>query len=67
MTERTTTCRHCGGTMHPGKALAQTLMGTPDFPSDKTATTLSPGGPGEMIDCMKCEACGWSVTEGGEP
>ena len=24
--------------------------------------TLSAGGPGRLIDCMKCSACGWSVT-----
>lgn len=24
--------------------------------------TLSPGGPGQMIDCIKCSACGHSVN-----
>ena len=59
------TCRKCGGTMRPSKALAQTFTaGTPDFPGDTHASTFSAGGPGELIDCMKCEACGWSVTKG---
>ena len=59
------TCRKCGGTMRSSKALAQTLTaGTPDFPDDTHASTFSAGGPGELINCMKCEACGWSVTKG---
>jgi hypothetical protein len=53
----------CGGKMRPGKALAQTFTGgTPDFPGDDHVSTMSAGGPGKMIDCMKCEKCGWSVT-----
>lgn len=63
-------CRKCGGTMKPGKATGQMLVGgMPDFPGDKHAVTLTHGGPGKMIDCMKCVECGWSVTsdsEGGE-
>ena len=56
-------CRKCGGEMKPSKATDQTFTGgTPDFPGDTHAATLSAGGPGKMIDCMKCESCGWSVT-----
>lgn len=63
LTTSVQTCRKCGGTMKPGKATRQTLVGgMPDFPGDKHATTLSAGGPGKLIDCMKCERCGWSVT-----
>lgn len=59
------TCRKCGGPMVPGIATGQTFTpGTPDFPGDKTACTVSAGGPGVLIDCMKCETCGWSVTKG---
>ena len=48
--------------MKPGSAIQETLTGIPDFPGDKHVVTVSPGGPGKMIDCMKCELCGWSVT-----
>lgn len=24
--------------------------------------TVSPGGPGKLIECMKCLECGWSVS-----
>lgn len=57
-------CRKCGGAMKPGKALAQTWTGTPEFAGDDNCVTLSPGGTGAMIDCLKCEQCGWSVTFG---
>lgn len=57
-------CRKCGGRMRPGIATEQTYTGTPDFPGDTHVSTMSPGGPGAVIDCMKCEACGWSVTKG---
>lgn len=63
MTERKqdTTCRRCGGKMAPSKAITQTLVGVPDFPGDDRPVTVSPGGPGRLADCMKCQACGWSV------
>ena len=57
------TCRKCAGQMRPGKAIAQTFSaGMPDFPGDTHGMTISPGGPGKLVDCLKCEACGWSVT-----
>ena len=55
-------CRKCAGPMRAGKALAQTMSGMPDFPGDTVVVTLSPGGPGVLIDCLKCANCGWSVT-----
>lgn len=55
-------CRKCGGVMEPGKAIEQTYTGLPDFPGDRYAVTVSPGGPGKLVDCLKCSACGWSVT-----
>lgn len=57
-------CRKCGGRMGEGTYLAQTMTGAPDFPGDKHAVTVSPGGPGRLAPCSKCEACGWSVTSG---
>lgn len=57
-------CRKCGARMKPGKALAQTVTGgAPDFEGDERASTFSAGGPGHLIDCLKCPECGWSVTE----
>lgn len=56
-------CRHCGGRMLPGISTDQTYVGgTPDFPGDVRAITFSAGGPGKVIECRKCENCGWSVT-----
>lgn len=48
-------CRHCGGNMKPGQAMAQTY-------NTSDEGTCSPGGPGKVVECLKCEACGWSVT-----
>ena len=53
------TCARCNTPMQPGKAIEQTYTGTPDFPGAEVVT-LSPGGPGKLIDCWKCPACGWS-------
>lgn len=56
-------CKRCNGIMRPGIAMGQTWSaGIPDFPGQDTCITMSPGGPGRVIDCMKCEACGWSQT-----
>jgi hypothetical protein len=58
-------CRKCGGEMKPSKAYRETyLMGLPDFPGDTygRGQTISGGGPGVLVDCLKCSACGWSVT-----
>lgn len=58
------TCRRCGSPMQPGIATAQTLTGIGDFHGRDEAVTLSPGGPGKVIPCRKCPACGWSLTGG---
>jgi hypothetical protein len=50
-------CRKCGGEMKPGVATQQTWTGTPDFPGE-AIVTMSPGGPGRLIACMKCASCG---------
>lgn len=54
-------CRKCGGSMKPSKAIEQTYTGSPDFIGGEVVT-ISPGGTGKLIDCLKCEKCGWSVT-----
>lgn len=56
-------CKKCRGEMRPGKAIEQTYSGIPDFPGDKYPTTVSPGGKGKLIECLKCENCGWSITK----
>ncbi len=61
MTSTPDTCRKCGAAMEPGIAIEQTYTGSPDFPGHEVVT-LSPGGPGRVIECVKCSACGWSVT-----
>lgn len=55
-------CAKCLTDMRPGIALAQTYTGIGDFNDRDDVVTLSPGGPGEVIHCWKCPACGWSVT-----
>lgn len=54
-------CRRCGGKMKPSKAIEQTWRGSADFPGMEVVT-MSPGGPGRLVDCLKCECCGHSVT-----
>lgn len=54
-------CSKCGGKMAPGKAIAQTCTGMPDFPGGDVLT-LSPGGPGRLVECLKCQKCGHSVS-----
>lgn len=60
------TCRKCGAPMAPGKAIENTLVGIGDFGPADRVVTMSPGGPGRLVDCMKCTACGWSVTAPSE-
>lgn len=55
-------CKKCGALMRYGLAIEQTYTGTPDFAGGEIVT-LSPGGPGKLIDCLKCPQCGWSVTK----
>ena len=57
-------CKKCAGQMKAGLAIEQTFKaGLPDFPgSDTRGITISPGGPGNLVQCLKCEVCGWSVT-----
>lgn len=60
-------CRVCGGTLRPGRALQRTVVaGGLDFAGDAEAVTFSAEGPGVLVDCMKCEACGHSTTVGAD-
>ena len=59
-------CKKCGGEMRKGVAMAQTCTGrTPNAPKDHVFT-MSLGGPGQLVGCLKCKQCGWSVTGGGK-
>lgn len=53
-------CLPCRRLLVPGIALLGTATGEPDFPGD-TAITMSPGGPGRLVDCLKCPGCGYSM------
>jgi hypothetical protein len=56
-------CKKCGGDMNPGRAMGQTVVGgMPDFEGETHSSTFSVGGPGKLIECLKCEECGWSTT-----
>lgn len=54
-------CR-CGGQMKPSSAIESTYTGKPEWPGD-TIYTMSPGGPGRLIACLKCEKCGHSISD----
>lgn len=54
-------CKRCGEELKPSIAIEQTFSGSPDF-AGVAIVTMSPGGPGRLIGCMKCSACGWSVS-----
>lgn len=47
--------------MRPSQAIGQTWTVLPDFP-DGEVVTISPGGPGKLIGCLKCEKCGHSIS-----
>lgn len=51
----------CNGDMLPGVAMGQAFTGMADFPGCEVVT-VSPGGPGAIIQCLKCNACGHSVS-----
>jgi len=55
-------CKHCGGAMLRGHALQNTLTGYPDFPGDSGPVTVSRTGPAQVVPCLKCIRCGYSIT-----
>jgi hypothetical protein len=56
-------CKKCNGEMIPSKALEQNYGGIPDFIGSSEICTISPDGTANLIDCLKCKDCGWSVTK----
>lgn len=58
----TDNCKRCGGKMTRGKAMGQTAVALRPARGPDDIRTFYAGGTGKLIDCMKCEACGWSVT-----
>ena len=54
-------CPRCGAEMAAGMAIESTVTGSPDFIGGEVVT-LSPGGPGKLVVCMKCIDCGYSTT-----
>lgn len=60
-------CRKCGGEMRPSAAFENTARPSrlPDFPGEAPGgrgATITFDGPAVLLRCMKCSACGWSVT-----
>lgn len=54
-------CPKCKTKLQPGKAIEQTSAGIPDFIGlPDTVCTMSPGGPGKLVGCLKCLDCGLS-------
>lgn len=52
-------CKQCGGKIKVGVALDQTFTGVPDFIGSSEVVTMSPGGSGKLVACLKCSECGW--------
>jgi len=46
--------------MNDGKAIVSTITGTLDMGE---VVTLSPGGPGAVVDVFKCPRCGHSIKK----
>jgi hypothetical protein len=51
-------CPKCGGAMRDG-IMEQTWIGEEDLGG---IPTMSPGGPGLVVECLKCIKCGHSVV-----
>lgn len=61
-TERCPRCKQ--GKLRPGKAIEQTWVGgIGDFDMNEPGITMSAGGPGRLINCLKCDACGHSIRD----
>lgn len=59
--ETTIQCSKCGGALEPGIALVDINGGVPDFEGGEVVT-MSPTGRAKIVDCLKCETCGHSVS-----
>lgn len=54
-------CVKCLSILKQGIAIENTVTGIPDFIGDKDNCTISAGGSGKLIPCLKCPNCGYSV------
>ena len=56
----------CDGIMIKSKAIKEgSVCGIPDFIGqtyNHDGQTMSPGGPGKLINVLKCNKCGFSVS-----
>ncbi len=50
-------CPKCGGAMRDGIKMEQTWIGAEDLGD---ICTMSPGGQGNLVECLKCIKCGHS-------
>lgn len=48
--------------LQPGKAIEQTCVPTGEW-SEVNTCWMRFGGPGRLINCLKCPVCGLSVTK----
>lgn len=55
-------CHKCNVEMVRGKAIEQTWVPTGEKWGD--AEWMKEGGAGRLVECLKCPACGRSVTDG---
>jgi hypothetical protein len=55
-------CRRCGAEMRHGVAMGQTVVARRESRGDDDCRTFHAGGTGRVVACLKCSACGWSVT-----
>ena len=60
-------CPKCKTNLVDGIAMGQTWTGIPDFIGDTRCVTMSPGGPGYLMPCLKCPDCGYSITTKDNP
>ena len=55
-------CIKCKIPMKNGIAIQNTVVGVPDFIGGNVIT-LSHGGPGKIIEVLKCPECGHSISK----
>lgn len=62
-------CKRCNVPLVEGEALQNRLAGLPDFIGDtgrEAVCTVSYSREADLIECLKCPECGYSVTRGRE-
>ena len=58
-------CHRCGDVMTDSKAFTNAVVGSPDFPGEdgtERGCTMNYIGRAQLVDCLKCEGCGRSIT-----